>query len=588
MMNISNSRLVSISELQNNEFSIPRYQRGYRWKKEQITALLEDIRAFDPDVDGDFYCLQPFVVNQHTVEGREIWHVVDGQQRLTTIFLVLRILGEEENCVKLSYERNNILPQLPFTAIHPDSVPASDSPEWFYLTSALIIISRWISKLPDPDKTHFLVRLKNDVKFIWHDLGLPNDREAEHDYFRNLNSGKIELTTSELIKGLFLASPDNGVPGRDTWQQMVAEDFNDMEQWLRNPEVWYFLSGGESVRATCIDLLFNLIADSAKLPFDRFDIASKNDLKHSGDKRAFFLISELINGTSSQRRKPYDVFAFAKKTWLLVREIFLLLQSWFSDCDMYNLIGFILASGKRNLCTIVDMYFESTSKADFKAKLFKLAFSIPGVRVKCENNCKELVEEKNGKECTFLDKKEDARTRAFLLLANIIPLLLEKDSQQKSRFPFAVYHQLAWDVEHIAPQHRRDVRECFENLTSEEQDQYPKELRDILSSNTNLDESKAQAVLQQHFPDNPDCLENYTLLSDHINRGIGDKFFFEKRRCIRDYYRAGHYVPPSSLDVFMKFDADQPDGMFFWDKTDQKAYLQRLIDALDKFQKMCK
>ncbi|PZQ38826.1 MAG: hypothetical protein DI560_15960 [Pseudomonas putida] len=76
------------------QFWIPAYQRGYRWKPLQVTQLLEDIREFsqrrNPQPD-DFYCLQPLVIkaNEHgTLE------VVDGQQRLTTLLLILRHFNE--------------------------------------------------------------------------------------------------------------------------------------------------------------------------------------------------------------------------------------------------------------------------------------------------------------------------------------------------------------------------------------------------------------------------------------------------------------------------------------------------------------
>ena len=81
--------LKSVGELLGMKFFIPSYQRGYRWGELQIKALLEDIFNFDEKIDGDFYCLQPLVV----LKSNDKWRVIDGQQRLTTIYLILRSLS---------------------------------------------------------------------------------------------------------------------------------------------------------------------------------------------------------------------------------------------------------------------------------------------------------------------------------------------------------------------------------------------------------------------------------------------------------------------------------------------------------------
>src|SRR5580704_4306392 len=65
---------------------IPAYQRGYRWTQLQVTQLLDDIWDFIQDGAGDFYCLQPIVVRRMD-DGR--FEVVDGQQRLTTLHILL-------------------------------------------------------------------------------------------------------------------------------------------------------------------------------------------------------------------------------------------------------------------------------------------------------------------------------------------------------------------------------------------------------------------------------------------------------------------------------------------------------------------
>ena len=77
----------------NEKFTIPAYQRGYKWKTNDIEQLLNDINAFQTHVDDDvFYCLQ----NITLVRADSSYNVVDGQQRLTTLALMLSYLGETE------------------------------------------------------------------------------------------------------------------------------------------------------------------------------------------------------------------------------------------------------------------------------------------------------------------------------------------------------------------------------------------------------------------------------------------------------------------------------------------------------------
>ena len=96
--------LKSIPQLLNLNFFIPSYQRGYRWTTQQVKDLLEDIRDFSQQKhqEGEFYCVQPLVVRemneqekkQNSLEGK--WYeVIDGQQRLTTIYLILLCLEKD-------------------------------------------------------------------------------------------------------------------------------------------------------------------------------------------------------------------------------------------------------------------------------------------------------------------------------------------------------------------------------------------------------------------------------------------------------------------------------------------------------------
>lgn len=94
--------LKSLNCLLGSKFYIPSYQRGYRWTPQQVKDLLNDFRNFmDQPYENEniFYCLQPIVVKEHQWKEQEVitngWEVIDGQQRLTTIFIILSYLTKE-------------------------------------------------------------------------------------------------------------------------------------------------------------------------------------------------------------------------------------------------------------------------------------------------------------------------------------------------------------------------------------------------------------------------------------------------------------------------------------------------------------
>ena len=75
-------------------FYIPSYQRGYKWDSRQVKDLLQDIMEFAQSKknDNEFYCLQPLVVFPEKIENKVRYRVIDGQQRLTTIYIILKFL----------------------------------------------------------------------------------------------------------------------------------------------------------------------------------------------------------------------------------------------------------------------------------------------------------------------------------------------------------------------------------------------------------------------------------------------------------------------------------------------------------------
>ena len=76
-----------VGDIEGN-FYVPSYQRGYRWGKTEVKRLLDDICSTEGKRN---YCLQPVVVRKNG----DKYELIDGQQRLTTIYLICRLMIEE-------------------------------------------------------------------------------------------------------------------------------------------------------------------------------------------------------------------------------------------------------------------------------------------------------------------------------------------------------------------------------------------------------------------------------------------------------------------------------------------------------------
>ena len=72
------------------EFIIPRYQRPYAWQIEQAQDLFEDLKDFAEAAPDEGYFLGSVVLIKE--DGKPHAEVIDGQQRLTTLTILLAVL----------------------------------------------------------------------------------------------------------------------------------------------------------------------------------------------------------------------------------------------------------------------------------------------------------------------------------------------------------------------------------------------------------------------------------------------------------------------------------------------------------------
>ena len=91
-------QLLTLREIfENNLFTIPDYQRGYTWEEKQVGDLLKDIDYLMKDrmaLHHYTHFTGTLVLSRSDKLDEGDFHVVDGQQRLTTLVILMRMLRE--------------------------------------------------------------------------------------------------------------------------------------------------------------------------------------------------------------------------------------------------------------------------------------------------------------------------------------------------------------------------------------------------------------------------------------------------------------------------------------------------------------
>jgi hypothetical protein len=294
---LSTKSVGSILE-ERTQFLVPSYQRGYRWETAQVLALLNDLWEWDlerRDDEGSFYCLQPLVV----VKRPEAWEVVDGQQRLTTIFLILRALNLTLPLFGLRYERHPRTPdglegllRIPATAN-----PATLSPDLHFMRQAQEAIGQWRDQHPDASLPGLIRSSGQCVKFIWQEV---EQREQAIPVFARLNAGKIRLIDSELIRALFLRRAGEG---ENEARFQIAMRWDCMERRLREPEFWGFLRRPGEAPESRIEFLLELLAGTPET--------------HSDDKRQVFefFVERLARNDRRARDRLWQKVEDSSRRW---------------------------------------------------------------------------------------------------------------------------------------------------------------------------------------------------------------------------------------------------------------------------------
>jgi len=597
--------LKSINQLFEYSFFIPSYQRGYRWTEKQVEELLEDIWAFaiNPPKQEEgkmrpFYCLQPIVVKQKNGKADE-WEVIDGQQRLTTIFLILKNLESQirkKNIKRVFYETREESEKFLNEIKEED---AEKNIDFYHIAQANKAIQKWFdTKANATDEVNeyvtpeakFAPTFLTDTKVIWYVI---NDGSDSYDIFTRLNIGKIQLTNSELIKALFLKKWNNSeaVDKLRLKQLQIATEWDRIENTLQDNSFWYFINnkpdGNNPKYANRIEFIFDLIQE-----------------KPDGEDEKYTFYKFYEDFETSKNKNKYKI-PDTDALWQSVKKYFLTFEEWYKNRELYHLIGFMVSIGYK----IENLLPKKDSKEiKFKSKTEFKAFLKAEIRQKVNFDIKNL-------------NYGDERIKTTLLLFNIQTIL----SNQKSnmRFPFNLYKNEDWDIEHVRSQTdkniigldriewAKDMLEYFTGLNDEaKQKKYIDNVEDIdveifrtISENEKckstlsdlyhvaytdkIDDARFNSVYNQiriEFKEDNEpskcAISNLALLDSATNRSYKNAFFPIKRKIILQNDKQGTFIPICTKNVFMKAYSKRFDEVMYWNKYDADFYLAAIEETL--------
>lgn len=561
-------------------FSIPAYQRGYKWGSETnqpVERLLNDL-TLAWRKQAKEYLLQAITLKKVSGEpGDSVLEVIDGQQRLTTLFILLHVLHQDAPCIAAGKLRYRIRPELEslvksivsagtkecenFTQlIAENQVDGESRQDCFYLKCAVLRCMHSVQTLGG-EASSFGEFVRNQVKLM---VNIVEPHIRGEVIFGNLNTNRVPLTETELIKGLLLTRVGREPSGlrprryREVLELriQIGRQWDELVHWSNLPEIKTLYFPGHRDGMTG---LLHLLA--RKRGFKALDNPSQPQEKPLFEyflgQADLNLIFEELTGTADQ------------------------LRDWFGDLSTYHFIGFCaqVHSGLKREPFLTELLGKRT-KSELLRHLYAERTRI--LKANTAQNTASLVSE------LAYNESKDQITAILLAMS-----VFHKNSS--GRFDFCAYQTEDWSLEHIFPQtpFGKDATpspaqmEDIIDLVSQNENGEPDEgLRDKLCL---LQSEKDPASFRQQVGERLKSIKvlhsigNLCLLSRKDNSSMGCGMFDNKRVVIRRRIAQGSFVPRHTYEVFSKMILDEEGRLDVWSRKDilqHQAKIENRISEL--------
>lgn len=581
-------------------YNIPEYQRGYKWTAANVIQLLEDLKTFKKGDGDQFYCIQNITITKLRHKDSYCMNVIDGQQRLTTLFILLsylqrnmkdKIISPSAKILKYSiressdrFLRDSILTgNIWDNAIDTNTAHTKDQ---YYMMVVANAIQNWFSRNDLNPKTVLddLILIVNEVR--------PGDEET---VFASLNGGKVDLDGADLVRAILITRAAKqkypSIVSREQLRQIANYDIDlninisvssrgkinefrvklgveidEMNKWWSQNKVKDYFE----------QLLPNKITQNKAFKYSQYPIdllyyafyeAYKTKLSGSnkGDSLDLHVFE---NGIDFNGQSGDDYLEF----YITIREFHLTMMDWYNHDEIYNLIGYLMYNFKGSKISfdlIWKLWQESESKGDFIFNLKEIikeqiAFPFYNDAKGEEDTLKNALEELRSSILNLqYDWYNNDFTLKFLPLVDILPIEKRVKTQTKiifSRITNPKYFRCnGEDKEHV----RSQKRIIDESLPEDQKAKMIEENKDGLNS-----------------------IGNIVLLVLRVNRSYGNDPHNEKMdRIISEFLINDWYIRPHTFNVFTSkiksFDENGKNTQ--WSNEDVKRTAQDIEERLVKY-----
>lgn len=467
-------------------FRIPKYQRGYRWTEENVLKLLKDIYedrlytkvnplnennaykqfwsiAFNEDENGNYekpkspYCIQPLVVMK-TGDG---YDVIDGQQRLTTISIIRAALNKIGGLgitpSNLSYEsRTDSQQYIEYLYTAKERLQGNNI-DFAYMEEAYGVAIEYYTGLlegrfvSDEIKKKYASYLDDiickNTQFIWYCVESNDPQKV----FANFNTGKIELTNSELIKALFMNPSSYSSASVKDKQIVISEKWDEIENKLHESDFWAFvphpLQYEENAKqySTRIDVLFDFLVMEIWLEKHKektIDAYIKHRNTENSDKYIFNQIEEWLEEVC---KEPSD--DMMERCWHRVGKIFSgLKELYWADNRIYNMVGLYINLKNRDINKVDGYITDNETYLDVYNTLRNILLES---RNKREELLKREIKTYLNKDIKLIQYNEGRPYEIIktLIIYNIA--LINSSKGTGERYNFLANANNQWEREHI-------------------------------------------------------------------------------------------------------------------------------------------
>lgn len=558
----------SVRELRGT-FILPQYQRGYRWTRRQVCDFVNDIFGFAAGPSSTKYFLQPVVV--YAGAAADTWNIVDGQQRLTTMYLLHRALTlrlglDDLPAYTLCYAARPATTQylaqeLYRTGSEPDAID-----QW-HIYAAWRVIAAHVQNTDEDVVRAVRDAFLDRVCVLWFDAAAAADGPYDPvAHFMRLNTGRIPLTEAELVRAVLL-QPRAGEPHAAARQTLTGARWDAMERGLRDPGFWAFTGRHRPADPPVrMDFVLRLWAARAG----------------AGAMGPFAYVRQRL---AEQGTAPQAV-------WDEITQLWDQLQAWYADDDTYHWLGWLVRTDPEALAALPAL-FGMRGKQELAHELRRAIGRL--IRLPAGRTLATL---------NYADHRE--------LIGRILFLFTVEYSRGArsggQRFPFAAWDAVQWSIEHISPRKDRSPasrkdwkiwllghKEALEHMALREADTVRSAdvakrcaaLLDNFGAATEAEcldlQDAVGEVLAAGADDRVHGLGNLVLLDCSSNSALGNAWLPVKRAMLQEKICAGTFVPPATAAVVLRFFSPQNHDLPWWSADDAQAYLAQIRQTLAPF-----